>query len=88
MKVNHSEQLPKPDKSPGKDYASLVSLDLEMFKIGVSGVEDDAYCADLVSSNSPGPEDEIACVICRCCDVVLIFFIRSSTMSLTALLFC
>ncbi len=57
------------------DYASLVSLDLEMFEIGVGGVKDDACCADLVSSDSPGPEDEIVCVIRRCCDVVLIFFL-------------
>ena len=46
-------------------YACLVSLELEMFEIGVGEVKNDAYCTNLVSSDSPGPKDEIPCVICR-----------------------
>ena len=42
-----------------------MSLDLETFEIGDGGVKHDAYCTDLVSSDSPGSQDEITCVICR-----------------------
>jgi hypothetical protein len=42
-----------------------MSLDLETFEIDVGGFEKDAYCADSVSSDTPGPKDEITCVICH-----------------------
>ena len=42
---------------------SILKRSRLMFDVG--GVENDAYCTDLVSSDTPGPKDEITCVICR-----------------------
>ena len=51
--------------TPPKGIMHAWCLYLELFEVGVGGVQNEAYCADSISFDSPGPKNEITCVICR-----------------------